>query len=61
MCAIKCQFAQKYPLVNTTKSHTLLVGKYRVPWLLNKVWTTLHNPQRRDVKNSKIINGWGLI
>jgi hypothetical protein len=30
MCAIKCiSFAQKYPLVNTMKSHALLAGEYR--------------------------------
>lgn len=55
------QFAQKYLLVNTTKSHALPVDKYPVPWLPDKQWTTLHNTQRRDVKISKIIDGWGLI
>jgi len=59
------QFSQKYLLVNTTKSHTLPAGKYPVVGAMaprqDKQWATLHNPQRRDVKNSKIIDGWGLI
>jgi hypothetical protein len=59
------QFSQKYPLVNTTKSLALPVGKHPVVGAMvprqDKQWATLHNPQRRDVKNSKIIDGWGLI
>jgi len=65
VCNQMYQFSQKYLLVNTTKSHTLPAGKYPVVGAMaprqDKQVATLHNPQRRDVKNSKIIDGWGLI